>query len=384
MRRGIAILLAALLFLGGCAAQKEPPPATPSPPPVQSEEQGGELTVSADWSKLDDGGKPLPPVGSRWYDEYTGRLILRDDYGPLIPYAGLRLMADWPAITGCLYGLMTTDGVVVTDAVYSSVTSPSYSVGEKQISHPLLALYTRTQPDEVYVYGRDSWAIAARDGSWCTEFCYCGISAGKEGLLLFEDDQITFMSPSGEIISIWTMEGIGLSQEEVDSIFSGLMSGEGYFGGWCGDYFALCYANGSFEEVALLHIPTGQKEIMTISAWNTIAEASYASQPGMEDLILNLPLGDYSETTFLWDRFSDNDIPAMISVLQNSEGDTFRLFFLYDGTPLPELTKSFWIWYYSARPVGGLIEVLDINTASYYDLKTMDCVFRTYLGYYTD
>lgn len=32
----------------------------------------------------------------------------------------------------------------------------------------------------------------------------------------------------------------------------------------------------------------------------------------------------------------------------------------------------------------GLIEVLDLNTASYYDLETMDCVFETYLGYEAD
>jgi hypothetical protein len=376
MKRGIAVLFVTLLLLNGCAAKKE----------LSGEEQDGKLIVSTDWSKLDDNDNdnPPPPVGTRWYDEYTRELILRDDYGPLIPYAGLRLMDSWPAKTGCLYGLMTTDGVVVTDAVYSSVTSPSYYVGEKQMSHPLLALYTRTQPDEAYIYGRDSWAIAARDGSWCTEFCYRGFSAGKDGLLLLEDDQITYMSPAGEIIGIWTMAELGLTQEESYSILSGMMWGEGWFGQWYDDYFGLCYANGSFEEVTLLHLPTGQIEIMTINDWNTIAEASYANQPGMEDLSWNLPPGDYSETTFLWDRFSDNDLPAMISALQDNGDSIFRMFFLYDGTPLPELTKSYWIWYYSVCPVGGLIEVLDLNIASYYDLKTMDCVFRTYLGYDVD
>jgi hypothetical protein len=208
--------------------------------------------------------------------------------------------------------------------------------------------------------------------------------ADKDGLLLFEDDRITHMSPAGEIINIWTMAELGLSQEEIDSIFSGLMWGEGYFGAWYGDSFCLGYASGTTEEVFLLNLSTGKKEVVTISAWETFGQATTANQSGIDDLIWNLPQGDYSETTLLWDSFSDNDKPAMISALQNNEGGTFKLFFLYDGTPLPELTKNYWIWYYSVRPVGGLIEVLDLNTASYYDLKTMDCVFRTYLGYDAD
>jgi len=374
MRRGIVILLTALLLLSGCAAQTEPP----------GEEQDGKLTVYTDWSKLDERNKLMPSIGSRWYDEYTGQLILRDDYGPLIPYAGLRLMDNWPAITGCLYGLMTTDGVVVTDAVYSSVTSPIYYMGWKQLSHPLLALYTRTPPDAAHIYGRDSWAIAARDGSWCTEFCYRGFRAGKDGLLLFEDDQITHMSPTGETINVWQIAELKLTEEEINEVFIGLIWREGYFGGWLGDYFSLCNANGSFEEVILLHIPTGQKEIMTISDWNALVETSYASQPDMEDFAANLPPGDYNGITYLWDSFSDDDIPALISATQDKADVSYDLFFLSDGTPLPELTRRSWIWYYSVGPVGGLIEVLDMNTASYYDRETMDCVFRTYLGYDAD
>ena len=57
-----------------------------------------------------------------------------------------------------------------------------------------------------------------------------------------------------------------------------------------------------------------------------------------------------------------------------------------DGTPLEELTAKDdgTKWYAQTGLVGGLIEVLDLNTASYYDLDTMECVFRTYLGYEAD
>lgn len=385
MKFGIVLLLAALLLLSGCTTQDELPPVTLSPPPTQSGEQGGELTVSTDWSKLDERNKPLPPIGSRWYDEYTGQLIIRDDYGPLIPYAGLRLMDNWPAITGCLYGLMTMDGVVVTDAVYSSVTRPYYNVGERQISHPLLALYTRTPPDKTYIYGRDSWAIAANNGSWCTDFRYRGMRAGKDGLLLFEDDQITHMSPTGEIINIWTMAGIGLTQTEIDSIFNGLMWGEGYFGQWFDDYFSLGCTDDTNEVVALLHIPTGQKETIDCNTlWEILTQPTDADQPGMEDFTAKLPPGNYAQIGYLWDNFSNDDTPTLLSASQHGVDGGCDLFFLYDGTPLLDFTKKSELWYYSVRPVGGLIEVLDLDIASYYDVKTLDCVFRTYLGYNAD
>jgi len=374
MRRGIIIMLTALLLLSGCAAQKELP----------SDEQDGKLNVSTDWSKLDERNKPLPSVGSRWFDEYTGQLILRDDYGSLIPYVGLRLMADWPAKTGCLYGLMTTDGIVVTDAVYSEVTRPFYTVGERLISHPLLALRAGKRTDEEYGYKRD-WAIAANDGSWCTEFLYRGICAGKDGLLLFEDRQITYMSPTGEILGIWTMAELGLTREEVDWVFQGLEWGEGYFGIWFDDYFSLGYSDNTAEEITLLHIPSGQKEtIARDDLWDILTQTLDVDQPDMEDFTANLPPGNYIEIYYLWDSFSDNDKPAMIFASNREEEGARDLFFLNDGTPLPLLTKKSGIWYYSVRPVGGLIEVLDLNTASYYDLKTMDCVFRTYLGYDAD
>ena len=378
MRRGIVVLLAALLLISGCAKQTEPP----------GEEQDGKLNVSTDWSKLDDGAKPLPSIGSRWYAEYTGQLILRDDYGPLIPYAGLRVMEEWPAISGCLYGLMTTDGVVVTDAVYSEVTRPTYYIGERQRSHPLLVLRRGDQTNEEYGHKRDL-AIAADDGSWCTDFDYRGIRASDDSLLLFEDDRITHMSPSGEIIKIWTMDELSLTQEEINAIYYGLEWCENYFGIWMDDYFSFGYIddwqNNEQTDVLLLHISTGEiVKIARDDLWDFFDQHSDGSQSGMDPLEWNLSPDDYPEIYFLWDQFSDNDLPAMIHARRRENGGVYNLYFYYDGTPLPELRRLYDIWIYSVRPVGGLIEVLDLNTASYYDLTTMECVFRTYLGYYPD
>jgi len=208
--------------------------------------------------------------------------------------------------------------------------------------------------------------------------------AGKDGLLLFEDDRIAYMSPTGEIISIWTMEQLGLTQGAINSIRYGLEWGEGWSGEWYGDYFCLGVTDDTYEEVFLIHLPTGQKETMATSAWESFIQASIENRPDMGDSPPNLPPGYDDDFTYLWDNFSDDDTPALISVLQSEADGACVLFFLYDGTPLPEFTRRSGIWYYSVRPVGGLIEVLDLNTASYYDIKTMDCVFRTYLGYNAD
>jgi hypothetical protein len=378
------------LMLSSCDVEPsaDPPPVTPSPSPTQSEEQGGELTVFTDWSKLDERNEPLPPIGSRWYDGHTGELIVRDDYGPLIPYAGLRLMDGWPASTGCLYGLMTVDGVVVTDAVYYYVTRPCYYAGAsaRQIWYPLLALKTGISTDGEDGNQRGYLAIAASDGSWCTEFCYRGMSVGKDGLLLFDDGRISYMSPTGEILSTWTDTELGLTEEEIGSIIVGLEWGEGYFGLWFGDYFCLGFTSDVNEEVSLIHLPTGQKEIMARDAWDTIIQDSIAYEASMEefsDSLTGLPPGDYYEINFMWDGFSDADVPALISARQYEADGTERVL-LNGDIQLAEAAIGSRIWYYSARPVGGVIEVLDLDSASYYDIRTMDCVFRTYLGFEAD
>jgi len=385
MRKSVVILLAAFLLSSGCVAQKEPAPVTPSPLPTESADKGREPTIYTDWSKLGNRQKPLPTVGSRWYDDYTEELILRDDYGPLIPYAGLRLRSDRP--TYCLYGLMTKGGVVVTDAVYSSITSPWYSVGAsvKQKTHPLLALCKGDQSDKGGIKGRAYWAIAASDGSWCTDFCYIRIYAGTNGLILFEDDRIAHMSPAGVLLSIWTMAELGFTQGDIDSIYLNYEQEVGRFGEWCGNYFCLGYANDTYEELFLVNLPAGQKEVMPYTAWKDYVQDSIDTSQSSDELSIFSPeVGEYIESHFLWDCFSDTDVPTLVSASQFWEDGDNRLYFLVDGTPLPEFTRKKGLSYYSVSPVGGLIEELDLNIASYYDIKTMDCVFRTYLGYDTD
>ena len=328
-------------------------------------EQGQQLAAREGYVAVDQ----LPAIGSRWYEGYIENLIPRDDYGELIPYAGARLSDNWPSISGCLYGLMTKDGVAITDAVYSSVTRPTYAIERQRTAHPLLAL-RRGESSEINGAIQSYYAIAALDGSWCTEFCYRYLQSGKDGLLLFTDEGVTYMSPAGEIKDYWSMSEIGLDQEQRDSLFSDLFWHEGWGGQWYGEYLTIADHN-NYTEIDLFHLPTRQRITMPLEEWDTYTAEIRIEQNTPQSTDPVLPEG------FMWDGFTANGLPGL--VLTGQYGEYLQVF-LPDGTPLPFRSRPA-VWYYQIQPVGGLIEVLDLNTASYYDPVTMECIFRTYLGY---
>jgi len=314
-------------------------------------------------------------VGTRWYAEYTGRLIPRDDYGPLIPYAGLRLMDDWPADSGCLYGLMTQEGRVVVDPVYSSVYRPGgYDASGRWRPLPLLVL---KQGDPLA--GEDAWdpvvcAVAAADGSWCTPFDYRGLSSGGEGLILFQSDSLTVMSPEGEIERVWTAAEMGISQEEFDSILSDVTWGEGWGGQRRGGYMALGWEPESdYTEIRCFDLVSGGVKVFSQAEWDALMEDGPDQRPEPEPVI-----PDAERKT---DRLLGGDAPGLLELMEYSEQGMTRTYYREDGTALPDFTLYGGKWYEGVSVTGGLIEVLDWNTASYYDLETLECRFRTCLNY---
>ena len=371
MKGKLAPLLAAILLLTACS-----PTGQATPTPVPTLPGGG--TVKTDWSQLGERTDSLPPVGGRWYQDYTEELIPREDYGRLIPYAGLRLMDDWPAYDGCLYGLMTLDGRVVTDPVYSTAYAPGYLELDSDQWHtmPLLILKRGEPSAKEETWDPVRCAVAAADGSWCTSFDYVCISASKKGLILFQEDRLTAMDSTGEIEGIWTAEEMGISQEEFDSMRSDVSWGEGYGGQRQGDYVAVGWQEDSdYTHLKCFNLSTGEVEILTQEAWLALegvwtpTEEEPLAVPGAER-IRDALLGDQA--------------PGLLQLRDYQEDGVTRTYYREDGTPLPELTLQGDKWYQQVDLVGGLIEVLDWNTASYYDLETLDCVFRTYLGYEGD
>ena len=369
MRRWV-FPLALCLLLCACAAPERTPGQTEAPSvPAPAETSA----VYTDWSKLGEKPEPPEPIGSRWYEDYTGELLPRGDYGALMPYVGLRLMDDWPADSGCLYGLMTHEGVVVTDPVYSAVYRPGGYDETGAYSLPVLVLKRGDRDADPEAWDPVACAVAAIDGSWCTPFDYRAVSAGSRGLLLFRPDSVTVMTVDDEVQKVWTAEEMNISGDEFDSMLNNITWGEGWSGSWQGDYMALDWAAES-DDIRCFNLITGDVREFSDEEWY-----SMANYPEWQEESLAVP-----DAQRLTDSLLGEDAPGLLALSDYSETETVVTYYREDGTPLPELTRRGVRWYQQVKVVGGLIEVLDLNTASYYDLETLEPVFRTYLNYEGD
>ncbi|MGM9520886.1 MAG: PstS family phosphate ABC transporter substrate-binding protein [Oscillospiraceae bacterium] len=305
-------------------------------------------------------------VGTRLSGDYMGGLVPSEDYGMLVPYAGRRLMDDWPAISGCVYGLMTLDGCAVTDAVYSEAYYAGYYDGSWS-RLPLLILKS-SETGKI--------AVAASDGSWCTDFEYECLSAAAEGLALYAGDTVTVMAVDGTATKKLSYTQIGLSEDEWRGMLSSLESYEGYGGQYKGGYIGIDWLyDGKHDTVRCYDLAGGKIEEMSSSQWAAVGVTREYTEPecavkaeGYMDCIMDAAFGF--------------DAPALFCD-RNFDGQTVT-YYTADGTQLTFLpTDMDWHdrWYNQVSLLGGLVEVLELNRASYYSLENFECVFRTYLGY---
>ncbi len=292
--------------------------------------------------------KFLPLVGTRLYSDYRDELT-PGDYGALIPFAGSRLMDDWPARTGCLYGLMTRDGAVVVDPVFSSVTARGN----------VLALQKVTDDGPRI-------AAAARDGSWCTEFRHLAVSFAHDGVIFFTEDSMTLYDYNANPRDQLFLVDLGITQEEFNSLVSGVNEG-GIGGEWYGKYVSLSYDSDG-DNVVLYNRETLERETMPAMEWFDAIydESKLPALPGDSQYLADEILGEDAEPLVLTEHYS---------------APQSREYSRADGTPLPELTLAGFNWYEDVRLLDGIVELTTLNYATYYDMQTMNVVFRTYLGY---
>lgn len=130
-----------------------------------------EEVAQVDWAMGEQ--VPLEEVYTRLSSEPMPELVLAEDYGPLLPYVGGKMSGDWWDYDR--YGLVTLDGTIVTDSVYSGVWQ-LFNTGAERGNLPIYVL-------ETVVTGKDGeeperrCAMAALDGSWITGFDYRSIQA---------------------------------------------------------------------------------------------------------------------------------------------------------------------------------------------------------------
>ena len=342
-------------------------------------EEGQTLIAKEGYVSILDVGtfpKTVPQVGARLSEGYMGELKAADDYGLLVPYAGRRLMDDWPAATGCLYGLMTLDGVAVTDAVYSNVYYPSYYENYERHPLPVLVLMQGEASNEIEGFA-PSYTVAAADGSWIMEEQYSVVSANRHGLLLFGDDTLTVTDTAGNVTQKISYQEMGLSDEEAGRMISGIMWGYDTVGSRRGERIATAWTDeDNNQNIRYYDLSTGERGEMT---WDAFYDLEEDNTDDYEK-----PVYAVENANPVVDEALGSDAPGLLSVYDADENGVVLRYYRDDGTPIESLTMHGEKWYRQVALRGGLIEVLDLNTAAYYDLETMNCVFETYLGYEAD
>ncbi|MCR4616316.1 MAG: hypothetical protein K5756_09240 [Clostridiales bacterium] len=156
MRKIIAVMLilALLLTAAACGRPAEEAETTTVEPETTQEDQTAEQgTPFFKLSSLPDIGKHSSQlIVDRWYDTYQDHLLLRSDYGTLLPFIGEVADIDASAIyddtTQLNYGLMTLDGKIVVDAVYNYIWAETAPDGELFYN---LETYARTNIPEAQV-----------------------------------------------------------------------------------------------------------------------------------------------------------------------------------------------------------------------------------------
>ena len=293
MRATLLPLLLSAALLAGCAGRSassqpgsssQPPAASGSAPEGPSQSGSGEapppadssFQVQVDWSVLEDGAsQPLPAVGNRWYADYTDTLIPRPDYGTLIPYAGARaLVQDFTdpgySYTVSLYGLMTADGTAVMDPVCTSVYRVSYAIDTgDSVSLPVLAL-EKGDGERGYPGSGSLLALAAADGSWCTDFAYWGCAASPTALLAGNGEGLYLLAPgTGEAVKEWSWSELGIADPGGVPWFTG----DAYSTvQWAGDRFFLGCFGENWEEARFLDPMTGEVTTSSAQDWYTDLE----------------------------------------------------------------------------------------------------------------
>ncbi len=214
MKRLLPLALILTLALTACAPPAaETPAPTETPVPSETPAPFSGPTVWTDASQLAPYEKPVSKF-TRRYAGFTDTLIPAGDYGPLLPFPGAAV-SKWENQWGwfddySLYGLMTLDGEVVADPVFSSAFHPGGWDELAQESWTLDCLVLQKVVMDENGEPTSVAALCAPDGSWCTDFLYqydWEISMGAQSenavSLLKGDNALAFLDPhTGEELRV--------------------------------------------------------------------------------------------------------------------------------------------------------------------------------------
>lgn len=207
-----------------------------------SDDVTGETTVQTTWPssgvKTDYSGltpyEPLQEVFTRLSEEEMSELIPSDDYGILLPYAGSILYSEFGSAVSSKYGLITSNGMMVTDAIYSS----AYQIGIYDNTNDTIlyqsAYLLSVSPEEIDLDDPDSqsslYAACGLDGSWITSFDYTIASYNEDIIVMVRDietSDIDVFDYNGKLL--YNMKDLAYIDQLATWALSMLYeSGEGY------------------------------------------------------------------------------------------------------------------------------------------------------------
>jgi len=187
-----------ILLLASACKRIESPPENPSPSPATTPSPSPEpppplppeviLEVQTNFDIL----TPFIPqhtLHTRLHPGALPEFIPSDNYGKLLPYSSAAILEDGSLHTS-KYGLVTIDGIIVTDLIYDDIDRAEYIHGwYTGTTGDIIPAYKLSMniPDGINSTNR-KLAACAMDGSWITPFDYTDIIFTKDVILLYREE----------------------------------------------------------------------------------------------------------------------------------------------------------------------------------------------------
>jgi len=176
----IVLIFIVMLLVVSCKKQQSPylPDLTDLAPPEMK------WDVNVDFSVLTP---YIPDIKySRLHEGAMPELLPSGEYGVLLPYATVNALENGDYNIG-KYGLVTIDGVVVTDLIYNNIERANYRVWFSVVYCPAYTLSVwSSEPEEGFLPSQKK-AACALDGSWITPFDYVEIGFTEDVIILMRD-----------------------------------------------------------------------------------------------------------------------------------------------------------------------------------------------------
>jgi hypothetical protein len=234
----ILIILLPILMLTSCFTLPEVGSSAYPSPAVSEETAGVSPAAATDWHSgvLTDYSylTPYTPPAetyTRLHDGAMTALEPSNQYGALLPYVGEMMYSDDGYNTIRKYGLVTKDGMIVTDPVYADAYQGNfydYSSYTSENMPVYILSKLKDTIDEENMWDSEVRAVCALDGSWVTGFEYESIYCTGKVILLVRDtgkNDIDVMDYKGKLL--YSTKTLGCYGDIPESSAYSFMSGYG-------------------------------------------------------------------------------------------------------------------------------------------------------------